>query len=377
MSPHFFSIDEARHKAKRRQPKMIFDFIDGAAGEERAKKRNRDALNAISLQPRVLVQVENRSLSKAFLGHRWGLPFGIAPMGMCDLAWPGTDKAFAEAAVNYNIPAALSTAGSTSIEQFSRWAGHHAWFQLYVGQSIEMALSLVDRAKAAEYQTLIFTVDVPQVAPRPRDLRNRFHVPFRIGPRQFLDFALHPRWSIGSLLTGVPQMANFVAEKGDKRFNRDAGRGLVDFDFLDRLRDRWPHKLVVKGVLHPADAKRVQAAGADAVYVSNHGGRQLDSAPAAIEALPLIRQAVGADFPLIFDSGIRSGDDVIKGLALGADFVMLGRPFLYAAGAAGPAGVTRVIELLQNEISVVLAQLGVVDIETIDCEMISQFSTKK
>ena len=356
---------------------MIFDFIDGAAGQERAKRRNGDALNAICLQPRVLIQVENRSLSKQVLGHRWGLPFGIAPMGMCDLAWPGTDKAFAKAAVDYNIPAVLSTAGSTSIEQFGNWAGQHGWFQLYVGQSKEDALSLVDRAKAADFQTLIFTVDVPQVAPRLRDMRNRFQVPFRIGPRQFLDFALHPRWSIGSLMAGVPKLANFANEKGGKGFKRNAGRGLVDFDFLDRLRERWPHKLVVKGVLHPADAKRIQAAGADGVYVSNHGGRQLDSAPAAIEALPLIRQAVGAHFPLLFDSGIRSGDDVLKALALGADFVMLGRPFLYAAGAAGPAGVARLVELLKNEISVALAQVGVVDIEAVGCEILSAYGQTK
>lgn len=367
MSQPFYSIDEARQKAARRQPKMIFDFIDGAAGAERAKEKNRNALNEIELQPRVLVQVEHRSLRKRFLGRDWGVPFGIAPMGMCDLAWPGTDRAFAAAARTHNLPVALSTAGSTSIETFATWASEQGWFQLYVGQSKGLALELVDRALAAGYQTLIFTVDVPQVAPRLRDLRNGFRVPFRIGPKQFIDFATHPRWSIGSLLAGSPRLANFAADKGDKAFKRNEGRGLVDFSFLKQLRDRWPHQLIVKGVLHPEDAGQIQAAGADGIYVSNHGGRQLSSAPPAIKRLPLIRQVVGPDYPLIFDSGIRSGEDVIKALALGADFVMLGRPFLYAAGAAGPQGVETLVNVLSNDISVTLAQIGRTSVEGIGC----------
>lgn len=369
MTTPFHSIDDARTLAQRKQPRLIFDFIDGAAGNERTKQRNREALESIQLQPRVLVNVDDRSLRKSFLNRNWDLPFGIAPMGMCNIAWPNTDRILAEAAAAHNIPLTLSTMGSSTIEDVFAWADGNAWFQLYVGASEELAFDLMDRAHNAGYYTLIFTVDVPQVAPRLRDLRNGFGVPFRIGPRQFVDFALHPLWSIPTLLNGAPGLANVpasTASTGGKTFDRNAGRGRIDWAFLDRVRARWPHNLVVKGVLSPDDAVRIRAAGADAIYVSNHGGRQLASAPPAIQMLPQIRAALGDACPLIFDSGIRDGESVLKALALGADFVMLGRPFLYGVGAAGPRGADAIVNLLQNEVSVAMAQLGVTDIEEID-----------
>ena len=366
MPTKIFSIDDARKLARRRMPRMMFDFVDGAAGAEQAKERNRAALDQIRLQPRVLVNVDQRNLKKNFLGKLWDLPFGIAPMGMCDLAWPGADKMLAAAAAQSNIPLCLSTMASSSIEDIHQWTGGNAWFQLYVGQSEELAMELVDRAEAAGYPALILTVDVPQVAPRLRDLRNGFGMPFRIGPKQFVDFATHPQWSIQTLLAGAPNFANVSSNAGDKKFDRGAGRGLVDWGFLDRLRARWPRALIVKGVLSTEDAIQIQAAGADAIYVSNHGGRQLDSAPPAIEMLSLIREAVGDAYPLLFDSGIRNGEGVVKALALGADFVLLGRPFLYGIGAAGTQGLQDVIDLLSNEVSVTLAQLGRPNIEDVD-----------
>ncbi|MFT5193032.1 MAG: isopentenyl diphosphate isomerase/L-lactate dehydrogenase-like FMN-dependent dehydrogenase [Cellvibrionaceae bacterium] len=370
MSKKIYSIDEARALAKRRLPRMMFDFIDGAAGNEQAKARNRSALEAIHLQPRVLVNVDQRNLKTTLLGREWGLPFGIAPMGMCELAWPGTDKMLAQAAVEHNIPLGLSTAGSSSIEDIYSQAGDNTWFQLYVGGSEEQAMGLVERAKTAGYSTLIFTVDVPQVAPRLRDLRNGFGVPFKIGPKQFFDFAIHPRWSLTTLFGGAPKLANFP-ETGNETFKRNEGRGKVDWAFLDRLRAKWKGNLIVKGVTSADDAARIQAAGADAIYVSNHGGRQLDSAPAAIHILPKIRTAVGPDYPLVFDSGIRSGESIIKALALGADFVMLGRPFLYGTAADGQRGLNDVINLLSNEISVTMAQIGRTDVNEIDVSVLS------
>ena len=361
-----YSIDDARQLARRRLPRMMFDFIDGAAGDERAKRLNREALDAIRLQPRVLVNVDQRSLEKSIFGRTYNLPFGIAPMGMCNLAWPGADKLLAQAAVKHNIPHTLSTMSSSSIEDVGQWAGQNAWFQLYVSQSDELAMELIDRANAANYPVLMLTVDVPQVASRRRDLRNGFGMPFRIGPRQFIDFATHPQWSLTTLYKGAPQLANIITSKAGQNFSRNASRGRVDWAFLDKVRARWPRTLVVKGVMSTADAKRISQSGADAIYVSNHGGRQLDSAPPAIQMLPLIREAVGNDFPLLFDSGIRNGEGVIKALALGADFVLLGRPFLYGIGASGTHGLERVIDVLSNEISVALAQLGCSNIEDVD-----------
>ncbi len=370
MNNKIFSIADARIAARRRMPRIMFDYVDGAAGSEYACVQNITRLDQLRLQPRVLVNTENRNLGKTLLDKLWHLPFGIAPMGMCDLTWPGADKCLAAAAVKYNIPLALSTMASSSIEDTFQRAGSNAWFQLYVGQSEQVGFDMVDRAAKAGYDTLILTVDVPFVAPRPREQRNGFQVPFRMGPKQFFDFASHPRWSIDTLLTGIPKVANNVKEDTNTKFVRNESRGKVDWSFLQRLRERWQGKLIVKGVLSPEDAVRIRDSDVDALYVSNHGGRQLDSAPAAIQMLPLIRDAVGNNYPILFDSGVRNGEAVIKALALGADFVLIGRPLLYGLGAGGEVGLSTVIDLLINQIDATLAQLGKPDINDITQDVI-------
>ena len=361
MFPHppIHSIASARMAARRRMPRMMFDYVDGAAGAERAKQRNYSALDNILLLPRVLVEVEQRRLDCRLFDRHWNSPFGIAPMGMCNLAWPGADDMLANIAVQHGIPIALSTMASSSIEQMRQLAGEQAWFQLYVGGSPEHATNLINRAQAAGYDTLILTVDVPQVPQRPRDLRNGFTVPFKLGLRQFIDFARHPGWSIATLRAGKPVAVNALNARGEPAFDRYADRGGIDWDYLKKLRQQWPGHLIVKGVLCEQDALRIKQQGADAIYVSNHGGRQLDSAPSALSRLPRIRRAVGADFPLLFDSGIRSGEDIVKALALGADFVLLGRAFLYALGARSAAGLDTVVNLLRQDMLSCMAQLGV------------------
>jgi len=368
MPPSLYSVDDARRAARRRMPKIIFDYVDGAAGNEEANALNQDRLGRIKLLPRVLVNADQRTLSKTVFGTSWGRPYGIAPMGMCNLTCPGADRMLASAAKRLNIPHCLSTMASSSIEQVAGWAGQNAWFQLYMGQSIEQGLTLVQRAEQAGYQTLLVTVDVPEVAPRRRDMRNGFRSPLVIGPKQFIDFALHPLWSIPTLLAGAPALANFSPGE----FDRNAKRGLLDWAMLDQLREKWPGNLVVKGVLSPQDASRIKSAGVDAIYVSNHGGRQLGSAPAAIDQLAKIRTAVGADFSLLFDSGIRSGEDIIKALAMGADFVMLGRSLLYGLGSGGENGLGQVLSLIDNEIALAMAQLGCPDIEQVSGEMLAR-----
>ena len=370
MNKKLFSIADARSAAKWRMPKMIFDYIDGAAGGEISCEQNSAMLDRMRLLPRVLVNVEGRRLDKSLFGREWGLPFGIAPMGMCNLTWPGADKMLAAAAVKYRMPVCLSTMASSSIESMRQQAGENAWFQLYVGQSEEIGFDMVQRAEAAGYDTLILTVDVPMIAPRPREQRNGFQAPIKIGPKQFLDFATHPQWSIRTLLTGVPALANNQQNSAGEKFVRNESRGKVDWGFLDRLRQRWKGTLIVKGVLSAQDAVRIRDADVDAVYVSNHGGRQLDSAPATIAMLPGIRKAVGDDYPIIFDSGVRNGEAVIKALALGANFVMLGRPFLYGIGAAGEDGLDAVIKLLANQVDTTMAQLGRLDLDDIDSSVI-------
>ncbi len=359
------SAADARALARRNLPRLIFDFIDGGAGAETALRRNEADLRALRLMPRVLADVARIDCATTLFGRSWGLPVGIAPMGMCDLAWPGTDLAFAAESRRRAIPVCVSTASSTPLEAMIAQSGGSAWFQLYVTGSVEAALGFVDRAATAGYEVLLLTVDVPRLGRRPRDLRNGFATPFRIRPRQFLDFALHPRWSLGTLRAGRPRMANYGSGPNASGYDRSAPRTGATWDFLDRLRARWKGRLVVKGVMSPEDAVRIRDAGADAVYVSNHGARQLESAPSSVSMLPAIRAAVGAGYPLLMDGGVRSGEDIVKALAAGADFVLMGRPFLFAMAADGPAGLASFLDGLADDIGIALAQVGLCGIREI------------
>ncbi|WP_371732517.1 alpha-hydroxy acid oxidase [Ruegeria sp. HKCCD9179] len=353
-SGQIHSSADARRIARRRLPWMVFDYMDGNAGEEHGAELNRRALQDIRLRTRVLVDVSDRSLDLPVFDHAAARPFGISPMGMCNLAAPGADLMLARLAADYKIPHGVSTVASTPLEKIIEVAEGHAWFQLYFSGDGSSAMNLVERAKTAGYRTLVLTLDVPEVGRRPRELRHGFKMPFRIGARQFVDFAMHPRWSLSTLFRGKPQMANFP----EGAFDRTESRARADWDYLARLRDRWAGKLVVKGVLDAEDALRLKQAGVDAIQVSSHGGRQLDAAIPPVLALPEIRQAVGPDFPLFYDSGLRSGEDVVKVLASGADFTFLGRILLYAIAAKGEAGLRELWDVISQETSLTLAQIG-------------------
>ncbi len=361
--PKIYATEDARLLARKRLPRLIFDFIDGAAGREVGARRNEARFDEFLLQPRAMAEIGTRSTATRFLGREYGLPLGIAPMGMCNLSRAGADAHIAHVATERNMPVGLSSAGSSSMAEMRDWAGDLAWFQLYFGQSAEASFAVADRARDAGFDTLVLTVDVPEVSRRIRDQQNGFNVPFRMTRRAFMDLALHPRWSLSTLIHGVPKPRNFASD--NKTFDRKASRAGADWGFLQALRDRWTGKLIVKGITSPMDATRVQRIGADAVYVSTHGGRQLDSAPPAIDLLPIIRTAVGPEYPLLFDSGVRNGEDVVKALALGADFVMLGRPVLYALAAAGQAGLRQLIGCFAEDIDLAMAQIGVSRIDDI------------
>lgn len=347
----------ARTTAQKKLPKLIFDFIDGAAGRETGLKNNQAAFDRLKLKPRVLSKATQQSLATEFLGQSYNLPFGIAPMGMCNLSHPRADYLMAQAAQRLKFPVALSSAGSSSIEDMRKWAGDNAWFQLYVTPPMDHSLSLVQRAQDAGYRNLILTVDVPKVSRRLRDIKNGFQMPFKLRTRQFIDFSTHPVWSLRLLAAGTPKPVNFP--QNGLGFNRDASRAMADWDFLARLRNQWQGNLIVKGVTAPEDALRIKSMGADAVYVSNHGGRQLDSVPASIDLIRPIREAVGREYPVAFDSGVRDAEDILKALARGADFVMLGRPNLFALAADGAAGLESLYAALRYDLSVAMAQIGV------------------
>ena len=374
-SKNIFDAQDACRLSRRALPRMVFDFVEGGAGKECAVARNQNRFDEILLQPRVLEDVSARSLSTNFLNYNFDVPFGIAPMGMCNLVRHDADKSMCEVARTKNLPFCVSSASSTSLESVRSDTGVNSWFQLYMGNSLEHYLSLIDRAKNAGYQTLVLTVDVPQVSRRTRDLRNGFKVPFTMGLRQFIDFAMHPSWSLNKILHGTPRPQNYDGYEGVK-FDRYASRAGLNWALLSQLRDTWKGNLIVKGVTSPTDAQKIISYGVDAIYVSNHGGRQLDSVPAAIDLLPSIRDTVGLEFPIIFDSGIRGGEDVLKALALGANFVMLGRPVLHAIAADGKRGLTSLFDAISEDISVGLAQLGLNSIQQINSNCIWPLSSQ-
>ncbi len=347
--------------ARRRLPWMVFDYIDGAAGRETGAARNRAAFDALTLRPRILRDVSNRDLSSAVFDQRTRAPFGISPMGMCNLSGPGADLMLARLAAREKVPLGVSTVASTAMEPLIEAAAGHAWFQLYFSGDGAGTFKLVERAKAAGYQTIILTVDVPEVGRRPRELRHGFTMPFRIGPKQFIDFALHPRWSLSALIKERPEMANF--QMPGYAFDRTESRARADWDTLAKIRDMWQGRLVVKGVLDAEDAVRLRDAGVDAIQVSSHGARQLESAPAPIDVLPAIRAAVGPDMPLFFDTGLRGGEDVVKSYASGADFAFLGRILQFAIAAGGEEGLQRLWQVLCEETSITLAQIGAVSMQ--------------
>jgi len=372
-STKIHTIDDAIRLSKKRLPKLVFDFIDGASGDDKLAEINSTALDQIRLEPKVFRNVENRNLSKKIFDFHFDYPFGFAPMGMTNLSWPEADKMIAKESAYNNIPTCVSMASSTTLEDMFTFSEGHSWMQIYIFQSEEFIMELLKRAENIGYKVLILTVDVPILSRRARDDRNGFGYPFKIGPKQFLDFALHPQWSLTTLFKGAPQPMNYVTSKsGDQIFRRKESRGATDWNTLKRVRDAWKGKLIIKGVMNSEDALKIKEAGADAIQVSNHGGRQLDSATASINALPLIRKALGDDFPILFDSGIRSGSDILRALALGADFVMFGRPLMYAIGADGARGLRRIINLIKEELSTNLGLVGLTDINEVDKKIIAE-----
>ena len=362
------TISDLRPLAKRKLPRFVFDYLDGGAGEEKGVMRNMAAFDNYLLKPRMLVNVEERDLSTTLMGEKWSLPFGSAPIGFCNLMCPGGEQAVATAAKEANIPCILSTSGTTSMEKYRQYAPENAWYQLYVSRVREIADDLVKRADDTGYETLVVTVDIPVAARRTRDIRNNFSVALKISPRFIWELVSHPEWSFATLKNGIPRFENmerYTNQTGAKPvagFVSSQISGRFNWDELKKLRDRWKRKLVVKGLLSAEDSVKARDMGCDAVVISNHGGRQIESLAAPIDVISEVRAAVGPNYPLIMDSGIRSGEHILKALAAGADFVLLGRAMMFGIAGLGPSGAKVVIEMLRDETSRAMAQLGYTDI---------------
>lgn len=357
------ALSDLRTRAQRRIPKFVWEYLDSGTGDEATKARNRTGLDRIGMMPSVLHGEFTPDLSTQFLGQNVPLPFGIAPIGMSGLMWPDAEGHLARAAARANIPYSISTVATQSPEDIGPHLGQHAWFQMYPPRDPDIRRDMLARAKSAGFSTLILTVDVPVASRRERQVRSGLTNPPRLTPRLLAQVAMCPAWAMGMAQRGMPHMRGLdkYANAATNGLSPTAHVGYLlrtapDWDYVDYLRSEWDGKFLVKGVLRPDDAQRLEGMGVDGIWVSNHAGRQFDGAPAAIDALPVIRAAT--KLPLIFDSGIESGLDILRALALGADFVMLGRAFHFALGALGAQGVDHLIDILAKDMAANMGQMG-------------------
>ncbi|MDQ5888996.1 MAG: (S)-mandelate dehydrogenase [Pseudomonadota bacterium] len=378
-SRNAINIEDLRQLARRRIARIVFDYIDGGVEDEAGLLRNREAFSRWRLVPHYLQDISRRQQTASLFGRDYASPFGIAPTGLAAFAHPGADLLLAQAAAEANVPFIMSGAATASIEQVMAVAPRHAWFQLYVSRETAVTEDLIRRAAAAGVETLVLTVDVPVHSKRERDWRNGFVPPVKPSMSCVLDMLCHPRWLAGLLRHGLPRFENWAPYAGDKASARDIAAYFTSqipftqtwFD-LERIRRVWAGKLVLKGVLAPTDALRALDCGVDGVIVSNHGGRQLDCAPAPLEMLPAIRAAVAGQMTVMLDGGIRRGSDILKAWALGADFTFVGRPALYGVAADGLPGAQRALQILQQEIDLTLAQLGCGDLGMLTGELLRE-----
>lgn len=363
---------DLRRIARRRTPKPAFDYVDGAAGAEHTHRRNRQAFDDVELAPNVLTGHDHIDLGTHIAGAPSSLPMGIAPTGFTRFMHAEGEIAGAGAAATAGIPFSLSTMGTRSIEEVAAAAPNtRRWFQLYLWKDHDKSRELVERAWTAGYDTLLVTVDTAVAGQRLRDVRNGMSIPPKLTPKTVLDASIRPGWWFNFLTT---DSLKFASLSGTSHHLPELINSMFDptlsLDDLAWLRSAWPGRLFVKGVLSPGDAVRCLDAGADGLVVSNHGGRQLDRAPVSLHALPAIRATVGGDVELMLDSGIMSGADVAAALCAGADFVLLGRAYLYGLMAGGQAGVERALDLLSKELQVTMALLGAASVADLNPDLL-------
>lgn len=356
------ALSDLRQRAKRRLPKFVWEYLDSGTGEERTKARNRACLDEIRLMPSILHGEFEPDVTAEVFGHSHPLPIGIAPVGMSGLFWPHAERLLATAAAEAEIPYCLSTVATQTPEDLAPHLGKHAWFQMYPPRDETIRKDMLSRAKNAGFGTLVLTVDVPVASRRERQLRSGLTSPPRLTPRLLTQVAVRPAWAKGMLQAGMPRMRLIDDYAGNLTgLNSTAHAGYLlrtspDWDYVRWLRDHWDGPFVIKGVLRAQDAVALEGLGVDAVWVSNHAGRQFDAAAASIEVLPEMRAA--CSLPIFVDSGLETGLDVLRAMALGADFVFLGSGFHYALAALGAFGPAHLLDILRKDLEANMGQLG-------------------
>lgn len=375
-----YNIFDLREIAKKRLPKGLFEFVDRGTEDEVSLKNNRAVFESVRLKPRTLVDVSARNQEVTLFGKQHKMPILIAPTGIAGLLWHEGEIALARAAKEAGVPFTLATGSMTAMEKVAEQAGGTLWFQLYMWPDRSLSHKLVVRARDAGFEALMVTVDGVSSGNREYNLRNGFTIPFSFTRKNVTDVMMHPGWLLNVLAkyvftTGMPRYENYPSEIKYKVTAKPMGRSQMrndslNWDDLRDLRKMWPGKLIVKGILHPQDAVMAADCGADGVVVSNHGGRNLDTAISPMEVLPEVADAVGKRMTVLVDSGFRRGTDVVKALALGAHAVQIGRPTLYGVAAGGQPGANRALAIFREEIDRVMALLGCRSVAELDSEIL-------
>ncbi len=368
------NIDDLKRMARRRLPKIMFDFIEGGVEDEVGLRTNANAFRDLRMVPRYYVDTSKREQRSTLFGHSYASPFGIAPTGMAGAFRRDAELFLAQTAGDADIPYLMSGAANASMEQAVKLAGKNLWYQIYGARDRAVAADLVKRAIDCGLTTIAVTCDVPVSSNRERNRRNGFVRPLRMTLPTILEAMLHPAWVINYLRHGgLPMLGNWqpyapagsTPDQVADMFAQQTPDASQTWRDLEAIRNAWPGKLLLKGVMHPEDARIATSMGVDGLIVSNHGARQLDMMPSPLDVLPMIRNAVGPDVPLLLDSGVRRGSDIVAALCLGADFVLTGRATLYGATAGGLEGVKKAVSILQREIDLTLGQLGAVNLDAL------------
>jgi L-lactate dehydrogenase (cytochrome) len=367
------NIEDLRVLAQKRVPRMFYDYADSGSWTESTYRANNDDFQKIKLRQRVAVNMENRSTATTMIDQKVAMPVAIAPTGLTGMQHADGEILAARAARAFGVPFTLSTMSICSIEDVAEHAGPGFWFQLYVMKDRAFIERLIDRAKAAGCGALVLTLDLQILGQRHKDLKNGLSAPPKLTIPNIINIATKPRWALGMLATKRRQFGNIVGHvSGVADMSSLSAWTAQQFDpglnwgDVEWIKNRWGGKLILKGIQDVEDAKLSVQSGADALIVSNHGGRQLDGAQSSIEALPSIVDAVGGQIEVHMDGGIRSGQDVLKARALGAQGVYIGRPFLYGLGAMGEAGVTKCLQILHKELDLTMAFCGHTQMDTVD-----------
>ena len=365
----FPAISDLRKRAKSRTPHFAWEYLDSGTGEEKAMHRNEEALSRITMVPRFMKGEINPNVDTELFGTRYGAPIGIPPIGYTSLMWPYAEQILAKTAAKKRIPHCLSTVASDTPENCGPLSGEYGWFQLYPPRDPKVRTDIIQRAKNSGYSVLVVTADVPWPSMRERQRRAGISIPPKLTPKILWNISQRPEWALRTLFRGRPNfevLKKYVENDGLQHIVNFVGAqlgGILDWEYFSAVREQWEGPLVLKGVLSVDDAKQAVKLGADAVWVSNHGGRQFEASPAPIQVLPEIAGAVGKEAKILFDSGVRCGGDIIRAIRLGADFVFAGRPFVYGVSALGEKGGDHTFEIFYHDLINNMHQLGIETIE--------------